>query len=407
MKFPLRIFYIYFLLLVTNGITLSQHKNDLEADKCGYDPEKEAALYEHYGKHWGYSYDSLLNDIVQWETSDFIQIQSIGQSTLGKEIYELTISDFDETKNFKHRIYIHARTHPAEIQSFHVTNEIINYLSNDTEIGTFLREHCIFHIIPMFNPDGVELEYPRENANGIDLESNWDAENPEIEVINLRNRLQDLMFEENPIEIALNMHSAYVCKRYFVYHHENGTSPLYTELEEEYIEGTRDHFLTGIEPYNYYVSWTNGTPDQYPESWWWMNFQEQVMALTYEDMNCEAAGFFQKTAYASLYGISDYLGLGYVGIPADLSTIPLQIKAYPNPFKDEINFEWNNFDHAKFAFITDIFGKHIRTFSSQEIQNNHVKWDGKNNVGNDVTDGVYLLNLTTKNLFKSIKLIKQ
>ena len=403
----LKNFYISILLFAIAGISFGQRQENHETDKCGIDPEKEAALKELYGDNWGYSYDSLLNDIAQWETSDYIQTQSIGQSVLGNEIYELTITDFNVAKELKHRIYIHARTHPGEIQSFWVTDEIINYLSNDSGIGAFFREHCIFHIIPMFNPDGVELEYPRENANGIDIESNWDDEIQEVEVINLRNRFQELMFEENQIEIALNMHSAYACKRYFVYHHENGTSPLYADLEENFIESIRNHFLEGIEPYNYYVSWTSSTPDQYPESWWWMNYEEQVIALTYEDMNCAAAGLYDITAYAMLYGISDYLGLGFVGVSDDLSNIPVQLKAYPNPFTEEIIIEWINFDQVKSAFITDIFGKQIRNFSQQEIRNNFLIWNGKNNSGDSVPGGIYLIHMIIGNQLKSIKLVKQ
>lgn len=396
-----------FLILLVSSVSFGQNKIDPEAVKCGIDPAKEAELYDLYGDNWGYSYDSLLNDIAMWEASDYIQVQSIGLSNLGKEMYELTITNFNETKELKRRIYIHARTHPGEIQSFWVTDEIISYLSGDSEIGVFLREHCIFHIIPMYNPDGVELEYPRENANGIDIESNWNAAVPEIEVFNLRNRFLNLMLEENPVEIALNMHSAYACKRYYVYHHENGTSALYADLEEEFIESTRSHFLAGIEPYDYYVSWTNGTPSQYPESWWWANYQEQVIALTYEDMNCESAGFFRKTAYASLYGISDYLGLGFVGIPDISPDIPLNINAFPNPFHNEIKFEWSNFNSAKTAFITDLLGKQIRIFSTAEMHNGIISWNGKDNRGNIVPAGMYLMHVVVENQLKSIKLVKQ
>ena len=63
------------------------------------------------------------------------------------------------------------------------------------------------------------------------------------------------------------MHSAYACKRYFVYHHENGTSDYFTDLEKQFISRVQFYYPDGIEDWNYYVSWTNSTPDQYPESW--------------------------------------------------------------------------------------------------------------------------------------------
>lgn len=329
------------IFILSLNVAFGQFNQIQVEDKCGYDPVKEAQLLDLYGKNWGYGYDDLLDDIADWELSDYIQVQSIGQSTLGREIYELSISNFDPAKTLKRRIYIHARTHPGEIQSFRVTEEIINYLSADTGIGNYLRDQCIFHIVPMYNPDGVELEYPRENANGIDIESNWSAATPEIEVQNLRSRFEELMLEDNPVEVALNMHSAYECNRFFWIHHANGTSSLYYEYEEDFVESVRSHFSEGIMPFDSHVSWSGGNPGTYPESWWFTNHEEAVMALTYEDMNCASASLYDQTAYALLFGISDYLDLGYTSVPEDLSDISFNITTYPNPVKDILSIESN------------------------------------------------------------------
>ena len=155
------------------------------------------------------------------------------------------------------RVYIHARTHPGEEEAFWVVDEIINFLLADTPEAVFIRSQSIFHIVPMHNPDGVELGFPRENANGIDVESGWDDNVLEPEVTVLQNRFIDLSFViPNPIEVALNMHSAYACKRYFVYHHENGTSENFTELERDFISGIQSYYPGGFEDWSYFVSWT-------------------------------------------------------------------------------------------------------------------------------------------------------
>lgn len=400
-----------FLLIIVGlvcsiSLSFGQDIRSNEYDKCGYDTAQVRAMSEMLGDHWGYSYDSLLNDLSSWGASNYVQVNSIGQSTQNREIYELTITDPDPVKTAKHRIYIHARTHPNEVQSFWVTDEIINYLIAESPIGTYLRERCIFHIVPMYNPDGVELEKARENANDVDIESNWSAATPEIEVVHLRSRLSDLMLETNPIEVALNMHSAFVCKRYFVYHHENGTSPYFADLEEDFIESVRSHFYSGIEPYTYYQSWTSSTPSQYPESWWWMNFGESVMALTYEDMNCADAGFYDKTAFAILHGISDYLNLGFVGVDELLATNKLNVKAYPNPFSAELQIEWNSFQEAEQALIRDIYGRVIRTFSSFETENGQLSWDGTNDNGSNVAAGTYVVQLVFEQQVASQKIVK-
>jgi hypothetical protein len=90
----------------------------------------------------------------------------------------------------------------------------------------------------------------------------------------------------------------------------------------------------GFENWDYFVSWTSGTPDQYPESWWWMNHGENVMALTYEDMNCEAAGNYDSTAYALVLGVCEYIGLDLSQIQneASMPDSYYLLQNYPNPF---------------------------------------------------------------------------
>ncbi len=63
----------------------------------------------------------------------------------------------------------------------------------------------------MYNPDGVELNTTRYNANGIDLESNWYTNPNEPEVAALKASFIELMAKPKPIEVALNMHSSSLC----------------------------------------------------------------------------------------------------------------------------------------------------------------------------------------------------
>lgn len=279
-------------------------------DKCGYNEELAQQMTEILGSNWGYSYDSLLADLARWGQSPYVSIDSLGASVQNRTLWQLTVtSDVPPGGSPRRTIYVHARTHPNEVQAWWVTDEMINFLISEDPFAQFIRENCIFYIIPMYNPDGVELGYNRQNANGVDLESNWNTFPSEPEVQTLRNRFSELMSSPAPIEAALNMHAAFACKRYFVYHHENGTSVPFTQLEQNFINGVRYYFPNGIEPWDYFISWTSGTPLVYPESWFWLNFAESVMALTYEDMNCPPAGAYDTTAFALLHGVTDYLGI--------------------------------------------------------------------------------------------------
>ncbi len=379
-------------------------------EKCGVTPSKINAVSRD-SQNWGYGYDSLLADLDLWEESPYVTIDSIGATVQNRAIWELIISENPEISS-NHRIYIHARTHPGEEESFWVTNEMINILISESLFAEFVRSNCIFHIIPMYNPDGVELGYPRENANGVDIESGWDDIPLEPEVAVLKNRFIDLMLPvDNPIEIALNMHSSFSCTRYFVYHDAVGTSENFTVLEQQFIGGIQSYFSDGFENWDYFVSWTSGTPDQYPESWWWMNHGENVMALTYEDMNCIEAGSYDSTANAILRGACDYIGLNYSHISEDngidLTGLILS-QNYPNPFNSKTTIQYSlPGENTVTIVIYDLKGSRIKTLINdrQAVGVKTLLWNGKNDAGRPVPAGIYLYTMTSGNIITTRKMV--
>ncbi len=351
--------FIILSLSYSNAIFSQINFHD-EAEKCGIEPIRLKAGQETLGDRWGYSYDVLLADISVWEQNKYIEVFSIGRTEQSREIYELTVTDPVVVDENKRRIYLHARTHPNEVQSFWVMREMIRMTTEDSEYGKYLRRNFIFHFVPMYNPDGVESEFARENGNNIDIESNWNASAPEAETQALHSRFEKLMRSNVPIEMAINMHSAYACKRYFVYHHNIGTSTKYANMEQFFIAAVQSYFPSGIEPYSYFVSWSNGTPTQYPESWWWLNYREQVMALTYEDMNCAEAGMYDQSANAIIKGMVDYFENRTTTADAEIYG---SISMYPNPVAEQLNVSWEESGIPQKITITDLQGN---TFSQSD-----------------------------------------
>ena len=398
-KFRIKLF-ISFLFIFYNA-----YAQMIENRKCGSLPD-----YINNERNWGYGYEDLINDLSEWSQSPFVIIDSIGTSVQGRGIWELIISDQHSSLTYK-RIYIHARTHPGEEESFWVADEIINFLIADTPEAALIRANTIFHIVPMHNPDGVELGYARENANGLDIESGWDDDELQPEVSALQNRFIELSFAiPNPIQVALNMHSAYACKRYFVYHHENGTSSYFADLEKEFISGIQLYYPGGFENWNYYVSWSGSTPDQYPESWWWFNYAENVMALTYEDMNCSDAGNYNLSASAIINGICDFIGVNIAGVKKE-SAIPENFvlkQNYPNPFNPitNIDIELEKMSFLKISII-DIEGKEIKVLGNQNYSAGSItlQWDGSNADGHQMPSGIYYYRLKSDVSVTSKKMI--
>ena len=379
---------------------------NVEVDKCGF-PLDDSDLGQIIpAEYMGYSYDSLLLDLEKWRLSEYIKIDSIGLSVQGRPLWQLTVSDDPNNISGKRTIHIHARTHPQETEGFYVTDEIINILLSETEIAQTARANCVFYIIPMYNPDGVVLGLPRRNANNIDLESNWNTFPPQPEVAALKARFTQLMASQNPIEVMLNMHSDSDCKRFFVYHHENGTSPAYALLEQNYINGVRSYYPNGIEPFNYFISWTGGTALQYPESWFWLNHGESVMALTYEDMyQCSLTGNFNLTADAILRGTLDYLN-----ITTELDDQELinpndfvLFQNYPNPFNPSTKISWQSPVGSWHTLnVFDMLGNEVVTLVDE------FKPAGTYSVQfkiEDLTSGVYIYRLQAGDFVQTKKML--
>ncbi len=93
----------------------------------------------------------------------------IGFSTLGKPVPAIHAGKPDSGKT----IVILGRQHPPETTGFLALQSFVRNLLNQDSLSTRFLEnyHCI--IIPMLNPDGVDLGHWRHSAGGIDLNRDW------------------------------------------------------------------------------------------------------------------------------------------------------------------------------------------------------------------------------------------
>jgi hypothetical protein len=364
-------------------------------DPCGLPDTTTAAYRLAAAMNWGYGFDSLKADLARWGRSPFVHIDSIGATVQNRPIFMMTIQDTLPTFAPRKRVWFHARTHPNEVQGTRVTNQVIEQVLANSALGKKLRNACVFNIVPMINPDGVELSKPRENAHTIDIESNWTALPGEPEVQTLRRTFTTLMATENPIRIALNMHSAYGEDRYFWFHTEKGTSAAYAVIEQRFISDVGSYFPGGIRPWDYKQSWLTVPSLVYPESWFWTNHGANVLALTYEDMNSANARAFDSTARAILCGIADELA---GGAPTDIRrdlTIPSPFALspnYPNPFNPSTTIRLSlRQDTWASVKIYDALGREIATLMDGEQQAGTyaLTWDARG-----LASGMYICRAT-------------
>ncbi|XP_035189315.1 BEN domain-containing protein 5 isoform X5 [Oxyura jamaicensis] len=75
-------------------------------------------------------------------------------------------------------VFITARVHPGETPSSFVCQGIIDFLVSQHPIAKVLRDHLVFKIAPMLNPDGVYLGNYRCSLMGFDLNRHWANPSP-------------------------------------------------------------------------------------------------------------------------------------------------------------------------------------------------------------------------------------
>ena len=100
-----------------------------------------------------------------------VRVESIGQTVGGREIPLISINEGATPKPV---IWLMARQHSWETGTSWMTDAGLRWLLSSDAQAKRLREGVIWKIFPMADPDGCARGGVRYNANGYDLNRNWD-----------------------------------------------------------------------------------------------------------------------------------------------------------------------------------------------------------------------------------------
>uniref|UniRef100_A0A8W7JEI1 Peptidase M14 domain-containing protein n=1 Tax=Anopheles albimanus TaxID=7167 RepID=A0A8W7JEI1_ANOAL len=144
----------------------------------GFDKEDE--VYQ-FALTFPYSYSKMqayLN-ALELKFPETFERSSLGMSIQNRKLELVTFDEVKkpdkvDQKNVIHMVVVLARIHPGESPSSYVVQGLIEFLAAATQpIAKALREHVVFKIVPMLNPDGVFLGNNRCNVVGHDLNRSW------------------------------------------------------------------------------------------------------------------------------------------------------------------------------------------------------------------------------------------
>jgi len=126
----------------------------------------------------------------------------LGNSTQGRPIYKIE----HRNEKAKEWLVILGRQHPPEITGALALFPFVETLLSTSKVSQRYLEKYNVLVIPNINPDGVHAGNWRSNANGLDLNRDWN-DFTQIETRLINDYLQGLVAQGQKIKFAVDFHS--------------------------------------------------------------------------------------------------------------------------------------------------------------------------------------------------------
>lgn len=143
--------------------------------------DKEEDTYQ-FSYCYPYSYSRLQNylDNLEKRNMEYFSRELLCLTVQQRRLDLITITHPDNLfpEETKRIVFVTARVHPGETPSSFVCQGFIDFLISNHPVAKTLREHIVFKIVPMLNPDGVYLGNYRCSLMGFDLNRHWQEPSP-------------------------------------------------------------------------------------------------------------------------------------------------------------------------------------------------------------------------------------
>jgi len=118
----------------------------------------------------------------------------------------------------KKGVFISARVHPGESNASWMMKGVIEFLVSNTPEAKALRDHFVFKIVPILNPDGVINGNYRCSLAGQDLNRRWKAPSKILHPVNSAvKKLIRSFVKEREIVLYCDLHGHSRRKNIFMY----------------------------------------------------------------------------------------------------------------------------------------------------------------------------------------------
>ncbi|WP_195759940.1 M14-type cytosolic carboxypeptidase [Paracoccus sp. S-4012] len=196
------------------------HHFDGRAFRFWHVPRHEVT---HYAKFAPYPPEREAAFLDRCAAAPGVTREAIGQSTEGRRIEMLRLGS--GPLNF----WVIARQHPSETQgAFFLEGMLERLLTPDADARALLSAATL-QVVPNVNPDGWMRGHTRANADGLNLNREWSADNPAPEVAAVRDAM-----ERTGVDFCLDCHADNELEYVFAWASEN--VPAWTPARRQPFE---------------------------------------------------------------------------------------------------------------------------------------------------------------------------
>jgi len=156
-----------------------------------------------------YTNRDLQRLLAEFPRSPWLKREVVGKTVGGRDMLLLTVTNPKVAEEKKRVIWLMARQHAWESPTSWVAEGALRFLLSSDAAVARIRDTAIFKIFPMADPDGAARGGVRFNANGYDLNRNWDAVDPKLmpEIAAQRKAIFDWLDSNRRIDFFLTLHN--------------------------------------------------------------------------------------------------------------------------------------------------------------------------------------------------------
>jgi len=210
-----------------------------------------------------------------------------GKSVKGRDLVYLDI--YEETKEDKPMVVILSRQHPPEISGFMAMQHFVHAILDTNVLAQAFRKKYRILVLPLLNPDGVDMGHWRHNAHGIDLNRDWGVYvQPEIKQ-SVDFIVREQKTNDNDVVLGIDFHST---QEDIFYTYVDSLVSVVPKFKDFWIFGI-DEAMPDYEP----VDEPSGLTQPYSKVWFYTQFEAE--GVTYEIGDETPRDFIQRKAIIS------------------------------------------------------------------------------------------------------------